>query len=158
MQTHAAVKAVAGRTAISWAGVLSLLWWSAAGLATPQPPMPCGIDGLLVARMIVQRELGGAPDNVALLAVNDVHCNYRLDPLPTTHMANVVVATIVAEQRLYRIFHVHFAADGTVYSLVALKPWGQVHGDEWREAWCHFIRMAYATEAEAQGCEPSSER
>ncbi len=137
-------------------GVLVLLW-SAAGRATAQSPTLCGIDGPLVARMIVQRELGAAPDNVALLAVNDVVCDSRLDPHHTTHMANIVVATIVAEQRLYRIFHVHFATDGTVHSLAALKPWRQVHGDEWREAWCHFISMVYAAEADTQGCEPSPE-
>ncbi|MGH7333684.1 MAG: hypothetical protein ACREKS_13260 [Candidatus Rokuibacteriota bacterium] len=132
---------------------------AAAGLAAPQPSTLCGTDGPFVARIIVQRELGAVPDNVALLAANDVLCDSRLDPHHTTHMANVVVATIIAEERLYRIFHIHFATDGTVHSLAPLKPWGQVHGDEWREAWCHFIRMVYAADAEAQAAShhPSSD-
>jgi len=93
--------------------------------------------------MIVQRELGAAPDNVALLAANDLHCDYRLDPHHSTHMANVVVATIVAEQRLYRSSM--FTSPPTPLCIHSpLKPWRQVHGDEWREAWCNFIRMVYA--------------
>jgi hypothetical protein len=147
------MNAIAGRTAVSWAGAFSLLL-SVAGLTSAKAPTLCGADGALVARTIVHHDFRTPFEDAVLLALNDVHCDYRLGVRDTTHMANVVVATIVAGQRVYGIFHVHFTADGTLRSVAAVKPWRQVARDDGRDDWCNFIRVVYPAEAAVQGCEP----
>jgi len=145
------MKGIAGRTAASWAGAFSLLL-SVAGLTSAQAPTLCGAGGALVARTIVHHDFRTPSEDAVLLAVNDIHCDYGVRD--TTHMANVVVATIVAGQRVYGIFHVHFTADGTLRSVAAVKPWREVARDEWRDDRCNFIRVVYPAEAGVQGCEP----
>ena len=136
--------------AASWAAFSLLL--SAAGLTSAQAPTLCGTDGALVARTIFHHNFGTPSENAVLLAANDVRCDDRLGPRDTAHMANVVVATTVAGQEVFGIFHVHFTADGTLRSVAAMKPWRPI--DEWRDDWCRFIRGVYPGETQGQGCEP----